>query len=144
MSYLPVIDLLRRYFQIEGWDDKRKIREKVIGKLLSLDRALESSLGALLALLEASVDDEEWTRLEPPERRRRTLDGVRHLLLRESRVQVARPRPRPSISGSSLGLSSLRWGSTTASSTTCGKPRSSRGSSATDGGWGSSSPTWAP
>ncbi len=87
MSYLPVIELLRRYFQIEGWDDKRKIREKVIGKLLSLDRALEPSLGALLALLEVSVDDEEWKRLEPPERRRRTLDGVRHLLLRESRVQ---------------------------------------------------------
>ena len=87
MSYLPVTELLRRYFQIEGGDDKRKIREKVIGKLLSLDRALEPSLGALLALLEASVDDEEWTRLEPAERRRRTFDGVRHLLLRESRVQ---------------------------------------------------------
>ncbi len=86
-SYLPVIELLRRYFQIEGWDDKRKVREKVTGKLLSLDRALEPSLPALLALLEVPLDDEEWKRLEPPERRQRTLDGVRHLLLSESRVQ---------------------------------------------------------
>jgi class 3 adenylate cyclase/tetratricopeptide (TPR) repeat protein len=86
-SYLPVIEVLRRYFQIEASDDKRKVREKVTGKLLSLDRALESSLPALLALLEAPPDDEEWKRLEPPERRQRTLDGVRHLLLRESRVQ---------------------------------------------------------
>ena len=86
-SYLPVIELLRRYFQIEGWDDKRRIREKVTGKLLSLDQALEPSLPALLAVLDIPVEDEEWKRLEPPERRQRTLDGVRHLLLRESRVQ---------------------------------------------------------
>ena len=86
-SYLPVIELLRRYFQIEAWDDKRKIREKVTGKLLSLDRALERSLPALLSMLDVPVDDEAWTRLEPPERRQRTLDGVRLLLLRESRVQ---------------------------------------------------------
>ena len=86
-SYLPVIELLRRYFQIEGWDDKRKVREKVTGKLLSLDRALEPSLPALLALLEVPLEDEAWKRLDPPERRQQTLDGVRHLLLRESRVQ---------------------------------------------------------
>src|SRR3989449_936750 len=86
-SYLPVIELLGRYFQIEARDDKRKIREKVTGKLLALDRALEPSLPALLALLEVPLDDEEWKRLEPPERRQRTLEGLRHLLLRESHVQ---------------------------------------------------------
>jgi len=86
-SYLPVIELVRRYFQIEGWDDKRKVREKVTGKLLSLDRTLEPALPALLAVLDVPIEDEEWKRLDPPERRQRTLDGVRHLLLRESRVQ---------------------------------------------------------
>ena len=55
-SYLPVIELLRRYFQIEGWDDKRRIREKVTGKLLSLDQALEPSLPALLAVLDIPVE----------------------------------------------------------------------------------------
>jgi len=86
-AYLPVIELLRSYFQIEPRDDARKIREKVTGKLLSLDRALEPALPALLALLDGAVDDEEWTRLEPPQRRLRTLDGVKRLLLRESHVQ---------------------------------------------------------
>ena len=37
MSYLPVIELLRAYFQIESRDDQRKVCEKVTGKLLSLD-----------------------------------------------------------------------------------------------------------
>jgi class 3 adenylate cyclase/tetratricopeptide (TPR) repeat protein len=86
-AYLPVIDLLRAYFQIGGRDDTRKIREKVTGKLLSLDRQLEPSLPALLSLLDVPVEDAAWERLDPPQRRQRTLDGVKRLLLRESQVQ---------------------------------------------------------
>ena len=86
-AYLPVIDLLQAYFQIEARDDARKIREKVMGKLLSLDRGLEPALQALLRLLDVPVEDAEWQRLEPSQRRQRTLDGVKGLLLRESQVQ---------------------------------------------------------
>ncbi len=86
-AYLPVIDLLKAYFHIEGRDDTRTIREKVTGKVLSLDRALEPALPALLSLLEVPVEDEEWGRLDPPQRRQRTLDAVKRLLLRESQVQ---------------------------------------------------------
>jgi len=86
-TYFPVIELLRSYFQIEPRDDVRRIREKVTGKLLSLDRALEAALPALLAILDVPVEDEQWTRLEPSQRRQLTLDAVKHLLLRESRVQ---------------------------------------------------------
>ena len=85
--YLPVIDLLKAYFQIESRDDGRKIREKVTGKLLTLDRALEPTLLAFLGLLDVPVEDPEWQALEPPQRRRRTLEAVRRLLLRESQVQ---------------------------------------------------------
>jgi class 3 adenylate cyclase/tetratricopeptide (TPR) repeat protein len=86
-AYFPVIELLKAYFGIVPGDDTRKIREKVTGKVLSFDRALEPSLPALLALLDAPVEDEEWRRLDPPLRRQRTLDGVRRVLLRESQVQ---------------------------------------------------------
>jgi predicted ATPase len=86
-AFLPIIDLLRTYFQIEAGDDARKIREKVTGKLLSLDRALESSLPAVLWLLDISVEDPQWQRLDPPQRRQRALEGVKRLLLRECQVQ---------------------------------------------------------
>ncbi len=86
-TYLPVIDLLKGYFQIESRDDARKIREKVTGKLLSLDRALEPGLSALLWLLDSSVDDPQWDRLDPPQRRQKTLDAVKRLLIRESQIQ---------------------------------------------------------
>src|SRR5262249_13067110 len=86
-AFLPLIELLRAYFQIEARDDARKIREKVTGKLLSLDRTLEPSLPGLLWLLHVSVDDPQWQRLDPPQRRQQTLDGIKRLLLRESQVQ---------------------------------------------------------
>jgi class 3 adenylate cyclase/tetratricopeptide (TPR) repeat protein len=85
--YLPVIDLIKAYCQIEARDDGRKIREKLTGKLLALDRALEPTLPAFLALLEVPIDDPQWRDLDPPQRRQRMLDAVKRLLLRESQVQ---------------------------------------------------------
>ena len=84
---LPIIDLLRAYFQIAARDDTRKIHEKVTGKVLSLDRALEASLPAFFWLLDVPADDPEWARLDPVHRHQRTLDAVKRLLLRESQVQ---------------------------------------------------------
>jgi hypothetical protein len=43
-SYLPVIHLLRNYFRTGDRDTYRDIREKVTGKLLTLDRVLEPTL----------------------------------------------------------------------------------------------------
>src|SRR5207245_789125 len=86
-SYLPVIDLLKGYFKIQDGDDLREIREKVTGKLLTLDRSLEPTLPALLALLDVPVDDGSWQTLDPAQHRQRTLDAVKRLLLREAREQ---------------------------------------------------------
>jgi class 3 adenylate cyclase/tetratricopeptide (TPR) repeat protein len=85
--YLPVVDLLKGYCQIADRDEPRAIREKVMGKLLALDRTLEPALPAFLALLDVGVEDRRWEVLDPPQRRQRTLDALKRLLLRESQVQ---------------------------------------------------------
>jgi class 3 adenylate cyclase/tetratricopeptide (TPR) repeat protein len=85
--YLPVIELLKGYCQIEDRDDPRRVREKVIGKLLNLDDALKPTLPALLALLDVPGEDPQWDRLDPAQRRQRTLDAIKRLLVRESQVQ---------------------------------------------------------
>ena len=87
IAYLPVIDLLKSYFQVEEQDEARRVREKVTGKLLTLDESLKPMLPAFLSLLDAPVEDAAWDALDPLQRRRRTLDAVKGLLLRESREQ---------------------------------------------------------
>jgi len=86
-SYLPVVDLLKGYFCIEDRDGPQTVGEKVTRKLLTLDGTLEGDLPPLLSLLDVPTDDPQWSMLEPPQRRRRTLDSVKRLLLRESQVQ---------------------------------------------------------
>jgi len=86
-AYLPVIDLLKTYFRIESRDDARTITEKVGGKVLMLDRTLEDTIPAVLALFDTLSEDDPFRALEPPDRRRRTLHAIKALLLRESRVQ---------------------------------------------------------
>jgi class 3 adenylate cyclase/tetratricopeptide (TPR) repeat protein len=84
---LPIADLLKAYFQIEDRDDARKIREKIAGKLVTLDETLLGALPPFLALLDVPADDRDWEALDPPRRRLRTFDVLKRLLLRESQVQ---------------------------------------------------------
>ena len=86
-AYVPLIDLLKAYFQIEARDDGRRIREKVTGKLLTLDEALRPTLAAFLTLLEVPVEDNDWQTIDAAQRRQRIIDAVKRLLLRESQVQ---------------------------------------------------------
>jgi tetratricopeptide (TPR) repeat protein len=86
-SWMPVMDALRRYCQIDRLDEERIIREKITGKLLALDRALAPALPALLALADLEPEDPVWRALDPPQRRRRIQEAVLSMLLAESRRQ---------------------------------------------------------
>jgi class 3 adenylate cyclase/tetratricopeptide (TPR) repeat protein len=83
-AYLPLIDLLKNYFEITPDDDARKRREKIGGKILMLDRALEDILPYIFNLLEVAEGDDQLARMDPEIRRRRTFDAIKRLLLRES------------------------------------------------------------
>ena len=85
--YFPVIDVLKRYSHVEERDDTRTIRAKVTGQVLTLDPALQDTVPALLSLLDAVPEDSPFLRLDPPQRRQRTLDALKRVLLRESQEQ---------------------------------------------------------
>ncbi|NIS07090.1 MAG: AAA family ATPase [Gammaproteobacteria bacterium] len=87
IAYLPIIRILRNYFGIEDRDDARRIREKLSGKLVTLDENLVPTLPALMTLFDIPVEDPAWLALDPPARREQTLDAIKRLLLRESQVQ---------------------------------------------------------
>src|SRR5262249_54141740 len=85
--YVPVIDLLKRYTYVEEHDDAQTIRARVTGQVLALDEGLQDTLPALLSLLDALPDDSPFVQLDPPQRRQRTLDALKRLVLRESDAQ---------------------------------------------------------
>jgi predicted ATPase len=85
--YFPVIDLLKRYCHVDDGDNARTMRAKVTGQILTLDKTLQDTLPALLALLDAVPDDSPFRYLDPSQQRQRTLDALTRVLLRESQVQ---------------------------------------------------------
>ncbi len=86
-AYLPVIDLLHGYFGIDADDDGRKRREKVAGKVAILDRSLEDTLPYLFGLLGIVEGDDPLAQMDGQIKRRRTLDAIKRILLRESMNQ---------------------------------------------------------
>jgi len=83
-AFLPVIDLLRSYFKITPEDDERTRREKVTGRVLSLDRSLEDALPYLYGLLGLTDENSQVAEVEAQTRKRRSLDAIKRILLRES------------------------------------------------------------
>ncbi|MGH8063864.1 MAG: ATP-binding protein [Candidatus Entotheonellia bacterium] len=86
-AYLPVCDLLKAYCHLEDRDDLRTVRAKITGQILTLDEALQDTVPAVLALFEALPADSPFLSLDPLQRRRRTLEALKRILLRESQVQ---------------------------------------------------------
>jgi hypothetical protein len=83
-AYLPVIELLWNYFKINSEDDARTRREKVTGCVLALERTLEDTLPYLFSLLGIVEGDDPLLQMDAQIRKRRTLDAIKQLLLRES------------------------------------------------------------
>ena len=86
-AYLPVCDLLKAYCHIEDRDDLRTVRAKITGHLLTLDETLQDTVPAILALFEALPADSPFLALDPLQRRRRTLEALKRVLLRASQMQ---------------------------------------------------------
>ncbi len=85
--YLPLIDLLKNYFQLGLQDDERQRREKLTGRALTLDRGLEDTLPYLFFLLGIAEPTSPLQQMDPQVRRKRSLEAIKRLLIRESRNQ---------------------------------------------------------
>ncbi|CAG9170240.1 hypothetical protein LMG23992_01520 [Cupriavidus laharis] len=86
-AYLPLIELLKNYFQVTAQDNDRACREKVTGRLLTLDRSLEAHLPYLLYLLGSSEPGSTLPTMDATLRRQRTFEAIAQLLVRESQNQ---------------------------------------------------------
>jgi predicted ATPase len=83
-AYLPVLELLYRYFGIEDADDKAARRRKIETRLGGLDPALNDMLPLLYTLMGLHEGPDPLAQMDPQIRRRRMLDAIKRIILRES------------------------------------------------------------
>jgi len=86
MPYLPVLDILRSYFDITEGDREFIIRKRVRDKTLALDEKLENDISPILELLSLPAEDEDYANLDPRIKKEKTFEALRNILIRQSRV----------------------------------------------------------
>jgi class 3 adenylate cyclase/tetratricopeptide (TPR) repeat protein len=84
MPYLPILDIVKSYFDIEEEDREYLIKKKARERLVQLDEKLLVCLPSFHELLSLPVEDEKHLHLEPSERKQKTFEAIRDLLIRES------------------------------------------------------------
>ena len=98
MAYLPLLDILRAYFDIREGDRERAVKNKMAEKVSTFDEQFKAILPPLHDILSLKVDDEEYAKLDPPLKRVKAFEALRDLLIRES-------QERPLV----LAVEDLHW-----------------------------------
>jgi len=86
-AWLPVLELLRDYFQLGSADDAAARREKVRSALAALDPALNDTMPYLFGLLGIQETPDPSAQMDSQVWQRRTLDAIKRIIVRESLVQ---------------------------------------------------------
>jgi len=87
MPYLPFLDILRTYFDVNEGDGEFLIKKKMSGRVTHLDDKLKGILPPLEDLLSLKAEDEAYLKLDPPARRVKVFEAIRDVLIRESQRQ---------------------------------------------------------
>jgi class 3 adenylate cyclase/tetratricopeptide (TPR) repeat protein len=86
-AWLPVLELLKSYFEIADEDDDNRRSERVEAKVRGLDPALAETLPYILSLLGVAGAGASLAMMDVQIRRRRTLDAIKRIIIRESLKQ---------------------------------------------------------
>ncbi|MFO7985483.1 MAG: adenylate/guanylate cyclase domain-containing protein [Desulfatiglandaceae bacterium] len=88
MPYLPILDILRSYFELREEDREFVLQKKLKQGLLQLDENLKSDLPSFQDLLSLPVENREYLNLEPKEKKERNFEAIRNLLIQEGRKKT--------------------------------------------------------
>jgi class 3 adenylate cyclase/tetratricopeptide (TPR) repeat protein len=83
-AYLPIVSLLKSYFDVQPGDTGSEIRNRVTQKLGELDPKLADIIPTILWLFDFAESSEDWDALDPLIKRQKTFDGIKRLLFRVS------------------------------------------------------------
>jgi len=83
-AWLPVLELLRKYFGIADGDDAATRRERVTAMLAALEPSLQDALPYLFGLLGIVDGADPLAQMNPQIKKQRTLDVIKRIVVRES------------------------------------------------------------
>ena len=81
---LPVLELMRAYFDITELDSDQSARERIAGKLLLLDDSFAKDLPLIFEFLAVPDPDRPSPRMDPEARQRQMLDLTKRLIHAQS------------------------------------------------------------
>jgi len=84
MPYLPLLDMLKSYFDINEGEREFVVKKKIAEKIDRLDERLRYILPPLHEILSLKVEDEEYLKFDIQKKREKTFEAIRDLLVRES------------------------------------------------------------
>ena len=84
MSYLPVLDIIKSYFRIKDGDKESEIKEKLKTTIVAQDENLKPGLAPFEELLSVKVNNAEFAKLDPQQKRELTFEAIRDLFVRAS------------------------------------------------------------
>ena len=87
VPFMPILQLMRAYFDITELDDAQTARERIAGKLLLLDESFAEDLALLFDFLAVSDPERPLERMDPEARQRRLVAVVKRLIRAEGARQ---------------------------------------------------------
>ncbi len=81
MSYLPMLDLIKSYFGIKDDNSESAIKAKLKEKISTLDENLQATIPSFQDLLSLKVDSDDFTSLDPQQKRELTFAAMRDLFM---------------------------------------------------------------
>jgi class 3 adenylate cyclase/tetratricopeptide (TPR) repeat protein len=98
ISYLPVIDIIKKRFRGDKLDTERTIRKKIEKGIRDIDPNLKGGIPFLCDILSIETDDPLIDRLDLRDKRKRTIETLKNIILADS-------KPRPLV----VVVENLHW-----------------------------------
>jgi len=87
MAYLPIIDILKSWFEIKEGDREYLIKKKILDRILGLDRNLEHTLPCFQEIFSMKVDETSYLEQDTQMKKILTFEALRDLFIRISQDQ---------------------------------------------------------
>ncbi len=84
MPYLPMLDILKSYFDVREGEGEDVVKKKIEEKILLSGSTLNAHLPAFHEILSVRVEDQSYLKMEAALRRERMFEAIRDLLTHEA------------------------------------------------------------